>query len=156
MTMSKKKPKLGTKAHKDLKWKESIEALNEIVNSEIQPSKIHGVGVFALRDFKKGDKLYQGGIPNTFDLPYSKFKTLKPYVKEKLLQFFPFKVTEKKEDPITFWYPVNSMQAYINHSNKPNYDPIEDVALKDIKKGEEITEDYKKIDGWAKVYKFIK
>lgn len=145
--------KIGTKAHKELKWKESIEALNDTVNTKLASSPIHGVGVFALRDIKKGERMYQNTIPNTFDLPYSKFGKLRKEVKEMLLQFFPFKAVDVDA---TFWYPVNSMQAYMNHSDKPNYDAIKDVALKDIKAGDEVTEDYRKIEGWEKVYPFIK
>lgn len=144
--------KLGTKAHKEEKWREAIDVLNDVVNTKLAPSNIHGVGVFALRDIKKGERMYQNTIPNTFDLPYSKFNKLKPYVKETILQFFPFKVIEKES---TFWYPVNSMQAYMNHSNTPNYDAHEDIALNDIKAGDEVTEDYRKIDGWKKVYSWI-
>lgn len=151
--MSEKKlPKLGTKAHKELKWKESIAVLNDIVCTKLAPSNINGVGVFALRDFKKGDKMHQNIIPNTFDVPTSKFKKLKPEVREILFGFFPFKAVQPEE---IFWYPVNSMQAYMNHSDKPNYDAQEDVALKGIKAGEEITEDYRKIEGWDKVYPWL-
>ncbi len=145
-------PEVGTKAHKELKWKESIKALNIIVNTRLAQSEIHGVGVFATRNFKKGEKMYQNIAPSIFDIPYSKFDKLKSGVRDLILQFFPFKVVKK--DSI-FWYPVNSMQAYINHSDDPNYDGVEDVALRDIKKGEEITEDYRKIDGWDKVFKWL-
>lgn len=144
--------KIGSKAHKELKWKESIDALNDTVNTKLAPSNIHGVGVFAIRDIKKGERMYQNTIPNTFDLPYSKFNKLKKEVKDTILQFFPFKAVETEA---TFWYPVNSMQAYMNHSDKPNYNAQEDVALTNIKAGEEITEDYRKIDGWKKVYKWL-
>jgi len=145
--------KIGTKAHKEEKWKEAIEVLNDTVNTKLAPSEIHGVGVFALRDIKKGEKMYQNTIPNLYDLPYSKFNKLRPEVKDILLQFFSFKTIEKDA---TFWYPVNSMQAYINHSENPNYEPYKDIALKDIKAGEEILENYKTMTGWEKVYKWLK
>ena len=32
--------------------------------------------------------------------------------------------------------------CFMNHSDKPNYDKYTDTALKDIAKGQEITEDY--------------
>ena len=144
--------KLGTKVHKELKWKESIEALNDTVNTKLAPSPIHGVGVFALRDIKKGEKMYQNVIPNTFDLPLEKFKKLKPEVRDILLQFFPFKVAQPES---TFWYPVNSMQAYMNHNENPNYNAQDDVALRKIKAGEEVLEDYRKINGWKEVYPWI-
>lgn len=144
--------KIGTKAHKELKWKEAIEALNSTVNTRLAPSPIHGVGVFAIRDIKKGERMYQNTIPNIFDLPYAKFSKLKPEIKDILLQFFPYKVAEPEA---TFWYPVNSMQAYMNHSSEPNYNAQDDIALRKIKAGEEITEDYRKISGWEKVYPWL-
>lgn len=151
----KKLPKVGTKAHKELKWKESIEALNIIVNTRLAPSKIEGVGVFALRDFKKGEKMYQNVAPSIFDVPYSKFNKLNRDVRKLILQFFPFKTVKK--DSI-FWYPVNSMQAYINHPisiKDANYDGDKDIALKSIKKGEEILQDYTVIPGYDIVYPWL-
>lgn len=152
---------------KKAKWEKSIKALNDTITSKIGVSDIHGVGVFALRDFKKGERLYLNIIPNMYDLPYSMFDKLNKDAVDMILQFFPAKSVDSEqtqEDKITdgnaqvFWYPVNNMQAYLNHSDNPNYDGKDDVALRKIKKGEEITEDYRKIKGWDKVsvYNFLK
>lgn len=149
-------PKMGSNAHKALKHREAIAALNDIVNTYLAPSQIHGVGVFALRDIKKGEKMYQNTIPSIFDVPYSKFRLLQKHVRDTLKQFFPYKIFDKRNEPQTFWYPVNSMQAYMNHSDTPNYDPVKDVALKNIKKGEEITENYREIANSEKIFPFLK
>jgi len=160
----KKLPKLGTKAHQNLKWKESIEALNDTSNVKLAPSEIHGIGVFALRDIKKGQRLYLNIVPNMYDVPYKLFNKLRPEIREMILSHFPHKVTEGVQteedkqrygDAQTFWFPVNNMQAYLNHADEPNYDGQEDKALKVIRKGEEITEDYRKIPGYQEVYPFL-
>lgn len=157
--MKTKLPKVGTKAHKELKWKESIEIINNLTRVKLAPSEINGIGVVAIEDIKKGEKLNLDAIPNYFDLPYSKFKKLKPQAVKILLGHFPLIATGSQ-----FWYPLLSFQAFMNHSAKPNYDGVKDVALRDIKKDEELTEDYKKIDkkafkkineDYPEIYKFM-
>ena len=48
------------------------------------------------------------------------------------------------------------LTSYLNHSDDPNYNAITDTALRDIKTGEEVTVDYKKMENFEKVFKFIK
>ena len=151
-----KLPKVGTRAHIALKHREAIENLNSVVNTYLAPSTIDGVGVFALRDIKKGERMYQNVIPSLHDLPYSKWRKLHEHVRKTLIEFFPYKIFDGKERAQTFWYPVNSMQAYMNHSDTPNYDCMKDIALKNIKKGEEITENYREIADSEKIFPFLK
>ena len=162
--VKKKQFKLGPDEHKEEKWQEAIKVLNDTVSVKLAPSSVHGVGVFALRDFKEGEKLYLNVIPNMYDVPYRKFNKLKPYIREILLGHFPYKARdeeqsedEKKKDgnAYVFWYPVNNMQAYLNHADQPNYDAFKDVALKDIKIGEEITEDYRQIKGYELIFDWL-
>lgn len=148
--MSKTKPKIGTKEHAELKYKQSIDVLNDIVRYKIGPSDIEGVGIIALRDIKKGEKLEMDAIPHMFDLPFDHFHKLRPDVQEILLGHFPQIVNGSH-----FMYPVTKFAAYLNHSDDPNYDAVNDKTLKPIKKGEEITEDYRKIDGWEKIYPWL-
>lgn len=140
-----------TKKHKELKWKESIDLLNDIVKIKLAPSPIHGVGVFALRDIKKDEKLYADVIPNAFDLPYSKLKQLKPYIADIILGHWPQIINGSH-----FLYPVTKMTAFLNHSENPNYDASKDIVLRDIKEGEEITEDYRTLNNYQKVFKWLK
>jgi SET domain-containing protein len=139
-----------TKKHKETKLKEQINLLHEVVKLKLAPSAIHGVGVHALRDIKKGEKLYTDIIPHQLDLPYSKFKHLDKDIRDILLGHFPLIIEGSH-----FMYPVTKMSAYLNHSNTPNYDAKEDKALKDIKKGEEVTEDYRSIPNYEKIFPWI-
>ena len=130
---------------------QQIKELNSYVLTRIAPSKIHGVGVFALRDIPKGRKLNVGMITKLYTLPHSSFLKLFPEVREMLLERWPQIVNGSR-----FLYPDTKIQAFMNHSDKPNYDAKEDIALEDIKKGEEITEDYRQIEGYEKVFKWLK
>jgi len=137
-------------AFQNKKWKEAIKLLNRIVCTKIAPSPIHGVGIFALRDMKKGEYLELDAIPHQFDIPYKKLGELHKEVREILLGHFPLIVMGSH-----FLYPVTRMTAFLNHSNTPNYDAQNDVVLTNIKKGEELTEDYRKIEGYEKVFPWL-
>src|SRR3990167_5784962 len=121
-----------------------ISMLNTFVRVQIAPSKIHGVGIFALCDISKGTKLYVDNMPEVFNLPYDRFNQLFPYVRRQLLGRWPTIVIGS-----VFIYPDARFLAYMNHSDEANFDAFEDRTLKDIKKGEEITEDYKKIANYT-------
>lgn len=100
-------------------------------NITIKKSKINKTGVFAAKDFKKG---------------------------EIVLKWNPKQILTKKEIALLpeseKHYIYNSSpneyilqnipERYVNHSCEPNTKVINksDVAIKDIKKGEEITSDY--------------
>lgn len=146
----KKNPLKLSKKHIDKKLKDQITLLNDIVKIKIAPSTIHGVGVFAMRNIKQGDKLYTDVIPNQFDLPYSMFNKLRKDIVDILLGHFPLII-----DGSHFLYPVIKFSAYLNHSDNPNYDAVDDVALRDIKKGEEVTEDYRLIKNYEKIFSWL-
>lgn len=124
--------------------------LNSTVKTKIGVSKIHGVGLMALLSLEKGEKLYADNIPRVYTLPYSSFGKLFPEIKELLLGQFPQIVNGSH-----FAYPTTRLQAYVNHSNEPNYDAVNDVMLKDVRAGEEITENYKLIKNYKKVFKWL-
>lgn len=140
-----------TEEHREKKFQASTKVLNALVKIRVAPSPIHGVGVFAMRDIKKGEKLYTGVLPEMFDLPYERFKELRPDVSEYLLGRWPLINMGSH-----FLCPDTVMAAFLNHSNKANYDAKKDKVLRDIKTGEEITEDYKLIEGWEKIHKWLK
>lgn len=145
------KPPKVSKKHQAEKIKSAINLLNDLVKIKLAPSEIHGVGVFAMRDIKKGELLNADAIPHMFDVPYSKFKQLEPEVREVLLGHFPLIVNGSH-----FIYPVTKMSAFLNHSDLPNYDGKTDKALRKIKKGEEITENYRTIPNYEKVYPWLR
>ena len=101
-------------------------------NFKIRKSKIHGLGIFARKDFKKGEVVF-AWIDNAKllskkefqELPKKKFKYICHIGNKKFLLEKPFK--------------------YINHSCVPNLKKIRsgvDVAKRGIKKGEELTSKY--------------
>ena len=122
------------------------------VNTRIAPSPIHGVGVFAIKDIPNGTKLYLDIMPEIFTLPYKKLLNNMPaYIHDLIIERWPL---IKIGSP--FVYPDARMVAYMNHSGDANYDAKTDMTLRDIREGEEVTEDYKKIEGWQDVFAFLK
>ena len=127
-----------------------IDELNERVKVRIAPSKVHGVGVFSLRDIAKGQKLYTDQLPVLYTLPYSSFGKLFPEVRQILLERWPQIVNGSR-----FLYPDTRIQAYMNHSVQQNYDAFNDVTLRDIKEGEEILENYMLIPNWELAHPWL-
>lgn len=113
------------------------EQINETVLVTIKPSKIDGVGVFAVQDIKKGQKVYirwqhMGMLQTTLS-------KLKPEVRKIIEQRWPSVI-----DGYPFIHPHEDANhlSFMNHSSDPNYDDKNDIALRDIKAGEEVFEDY--------------
>ncbi len=139
-----------SKALKKKKLKDQVTLLNDIVKIRLAPSGIHGVGVFTMRDVKKGEKLYTDIIPHQFDLPYKMFDKLDQEIQDILLGHFPLIIEGSH-----FMYPVTKYSAFLNHAYNANYDAKKDEALLDIPKGTEVTEDYRLIPGWEKVFAWL-
>lgn len=130
--------------------KEQIDILNTRVRTRLGPSPIHGVGVFALRDIPKGVRLFAEDFPKLYTLPYAQFSKLFYEVSQYLLIKFPTIAVGSK-----FAYPDTRIQAYMNHSLTPNYDNTTDETLREIKAGEEITEDYFNIPGATVIHPWL-
>lgn len=134
-----------------MNYDHQIAELNTYCKTYLAPSKIHGVGVFALRDIPKGDKLFTDMVPKLYNVPYSEFNRLFPEVQEQLLGQFPL-----IKNGSAFAYPTTRIVAFMNHDKNPNYDAVNDLTLKKIKAGQEITEDYRKIEGADSLFDFLK
>lgn len=145
------KPFVLTEAHKAKKLKLALRTLNDLVKLKIAPSPIHGVGVIAMRDLKKGERLYMDSISHAFDVPFKMFGQLRTDVQEQLLSHWPQIINGSH-----FLYPVTKMNAFLNHSDTPNYDHKTDKLLRKVAKGEEITENYRAIDNVEQIYKWLK
>jgi len=89
----------------------------------VKKSKIHGQGLFARKDIRAGDVIGEvKGKPTKVDGPYVLW------------------LNNAKQG-----FEVSCILRYINHHQEANacyYDDLTVVALKDIKKGEEITHNY--------------
>lgn len=99
---------------------------------EVKESLIEGKGVFALRDFKVGERVVEWGIRK--ELPEEELAALSEDERNRYVSFKDGKYLLSGEP-----------MRYINHSCDPNTKPKNnaDVAIRDIKAGEEITSSYK-------------
>ncbi len=135
---------------------DQIEELNERVKIRLAPSKIAGIGVVALRDIGKGEKLYcmpEDKPKKFYKVPYSQFKRLRPEVKDLILERWASVIHGSH-----FTSPMDDqwLILFINHSDDPNYNPRTDRAMKEIKKGEEVVSDYRTMSGAEEIYTFLK
>ena len=127
----------------DITVDEQISKLNSEVKCRLAPSKIHGVGVFAIRNVKKGEKLYcQSEQREWMTVPFLRFGEIGSVVKDLILDRWP-----KVKDGGVFLSPNDDARlvSFMNHCEAPNYDSHKDEALFDILKGEEVVEDYNKL-----------
>jgi len=110
-----------------------------VKNVAIKKSKIHEKGVFASRDFKKGDLILE--------------------IDDSNIVTDPAKLTKKQHDYLDYLENgkivlMKAPERYINHSCDPNtyiktVDGVRKVfAMRDIWKGDEITFDYS-INGYG-------
>lgn len=117
-----------------------VEHLNKTVNCTLKPSPIHGVGVFAIRDIPQGTCIAEESPEiECVILSEDEFSRLMPEVQHEVLEHTVF----IEGEPIAFISPNSAcnFRSYLNHSDEPNTDGR--YALRDIKKGEELTEDFK-------------
>ena len=120
---------------------------------ELKTSSIQGKGVFAAKNFKKGEKIC---IMEGKAVTIPKLKIMYPKKKTKILD--PLQISN------TNYLLLKKPYIYINHSCAPNSTIIKRnklVAIKNIKIGEEITYDYsltilennkKNIEAWGSQY----
>ena len=133
---------------------EQIQELTEQVMCRIAPSPISGVGIFAIRDIKKGEKLHCAlEEPRWYTVSFDNLKKLPQEVRQLILDRWSEVVVGSP-----FLSPNHDaiMTSFMNHSNEPNYEQKSDTALCDIKAGEEIFEDYRLTRGWRCVYPWIR
>src|SRR3990167_2820038 len=120
---------------------EQIEELNKEVRCKLKPSPIEGVGVFSLREIKKGERAYcrPNGFKKWYSIPYERLDELGPEIKEIVFERWPAVINKSQ-----FQSPNDDawLLLFMNHSSEANYNPKTDMALRDIKCGEEVTEDY--------------
>jgi SET domain-containing protein len=128
--------------------KKIIKDLEDNIYCRLRPSKIQGVGVFAIKKIPKGTKIFEGVRKIKFINISPKIifqnKKINPAVKKMVKDFF---VIFEKE----LYLPNCSLNKidisfYVNHSENPNIAAKDGeifFAIRNIKKGEEITANYK-------------
>jgi len=120
-----------------------------LVKTLAQPSKIHGIGLFANQKITKGTVIWK--FDPRFDLVFSENEVEDmPEIQRNLIYHFGYFSKELKK------YVYSTEDArFINHSVNNNVDSVEssdgtegyDVANKDIEIGDELTMNYRDFDG---------
>jgi len=112
-----------------------------IKKMKVSASSIHGIGLFADEDIKAGDVVWEYNPLTTQVFSKSKFylvcQGLSLQAIGDLINF-----SYIKNNKI---YYINDNTRFINHSTHPNIrfdNDNQEIALRDISKGEEITENY--------------
>lgn len=111
----------------------------------LQPSPVHGIGVFALCDIPKGCKtIFSKNTGGWIKLGFEEVERLPAHSKELVETYYLY-------DSEQYFVPdhgckVMDMANYLNHSSTPNIISVADgeyfEALRDIAKGEELLVDY--------------
>jgi SET domain-containing protein len=113
------------------------------VYTRLRPSKIHGVGVFAIRQIKKGQQIFAHDDAPLVWVNYDRIKNLPRPIKQLYRDFAIIKqgrfgAPKHFDELTTSWY--------LNHSDSPNVgidQSFRFYALRTIKVGEELTVDYR-------------
>ena len=110
-----------------------------LVKSYLDFSKIQGMGCYAGEYIPKGTQVWR--FEDYFDRSYFKedlAKLAEPARLYVLLRGYYDRVSQ------SMIFPADNA-GWFNHSNSPNVDE-NDIAVRDILHGEEITQDYRKFD----------
>jgi len=134
--------------------KRLLQHLKNDIYCRIGVSKVHGVGVIAIKDIPKGTRPFatlSKEKDKIINLSKDDIKDIHPNVRKILTDFFGDK---KIDDYDVYAYGPNyiNISFYMNHSDKPNIDVIEDtesnyysfITNRKIKKGEELFINYNK------------
>src|ERR1700722_845498 len=114
----------------------------------LQPSAIHGIGVFAVRDIPKGKNPFNT-IPKYADFGYvritdEELDALPPKLSELIRELFI--PTDGKMHVPNYGTNIIHLNQYLNHSTEPNMrtmDGYNFIALRKISVGEELSVDYR-------------
>jgi len=113
------------------------------VYARIGPSRIHGVGVRAIRDIPAGTLVFHGESERLVWLSRAAVRRM-PKAIRALYEDFGMVSGDRIGVPPTL--NMLSVGWYVNHSDRPNVEAGDDArfrALRRIRKGEELTADYR-------------
>lgn len=125
------------------RWADSVQRMpHEGVYVRLQPSRIHGIGLFAIRKIKKGTKLFGGDDSGMVWVKKEEISRLPAKIKKLYADFGVLKDGR-------YGCPINfnrlTLAWYLNNSKRPSVrcdDNYDFVALRDIDVGQELTVDY--------------
>lgn len=130
----------------------AFEYLENHVMTKLSPSRIEGVGVFALRDIKKGEQLFAPWPheSGSYYITIEQFNTLNNNLQKHLKDTFGNQIynpVERGKFFIRFrnnthWIYITPKYFINSGFEKSNIDYETCTALRDIKSGEEILANY--------------
>lgn len=134
----------------------AFEYIRDYVNTRLEPSIIHGVGVFALRSIEENEELFKPweGESGEFTLSDQELNSLDPNVKLHLLQMYGYKiigssytmfVTLNTDCHWIFKTPLHWVNS-CGWDETPNVDKETLKVTRFINRGEEILIKYGKYD----------
>ncbi|MGV8150256.1 MAG: SET domain-containing protein [Candidatus Woesearchaeota archaeon] len=105
----------------------------------LDKSKLHGMGLFSEQNIKKGALIYSHNFMIDLLLGQKQLDSLKKKERDFVMHHGYFDKKKKK------WYLSHDNIRFCNHSSKPNMKSKGKhvFAIKDIVKGEELTQDYR-------------
>lgn len=135
-----------------------IDYLNSSVWATLGVSGLHGIGVIAVRNIPKDTlitdySLHARSKPMFLAIESKDFYSILPEIKSLILDRNLFQNWQE----IFYFYSPNceqNLQSFCNHSATPNSFAM--TALRDIKKGEEVTQDYRQMFQGYKPHELIK
>nr|WP_294169688.1 hypothetical protein [uncultured Sphingomonas sp.] len=115
-----------------------------MVDTELRPSGIHGIGVFLLQPVRKGDVIWR--FDSRIDRIYSDAEVAD--LPEALQRFL--RVYSTRHDDLDVWVLCGDNGRHFNHSNTPNTRSLgvafgDDIAAADLPAEAELTSDYRTI-----------
>lgn len=111
----------------------------------LKPSPLHGIGVFAIADIKKGEqKIFSSHEAEWIEVSKGEVDALPPHAKALVENHCLFNETHYYIPE--YGFKVFDLAVYLNHADQPNLISINDgeyfEALRDIAAGEELLIDY--------------
>ena len=122
-----------------------IKQLSESTYVLIQPSPIHGIGVFAIRDIPKGTQdIFSQGFGDWIEVSREEVEALPEHSRALVENHCLF--DERSYFIPEYGFKMVDLVIYLNHSDTPNVISINDgerfEAIRDIQVGEELLVDY--------------
>jgi SET domain-containing protein len=128
-----------------MKKESLLKELQQSTYVMIQPSPIHGIGVFAIRDIPKGTRdLFSQGVGEWIKLTIAEVEALPQHSKDLVENHCLF--DEDFYYVPDYGFKLVDLVIYLNHSDTPNVISVNDgeffEAICDINAGAELLVDY--------------
>ncbi len=122
--------------------------LNELRNQTfavLRPSALHGIGVFAIHDIKKGERnIFSNHESEWVEVSKEEVESLPKHARDLVENHCLFNETHYYVPE--YGFKIFDLAVYLNHSDQPNLVSINDgeffEAIRDIETGEELLIDY--------------